>query len=226
MNLEEMAINAKNDESLKNYLIRDYQNFILSSASRTLKRRVTEEDDEFITAMLAFSEAIDSYDADRGRFISFASAVIHNRLIDGIRQDSKYTDIPFSALETENGNGDMREVEIPVSDDYGLKWEIDALTEELSKIGISFFDLARATPKSRKTKRCCRDAINLITGNSKLAASVISGHILPIKEITESAGISRKTVERHRKYIMAAIIVLTQDYPLLSEYFRSGEVQI
>ena len=41
---------------------------------------------------------------------------------------------------------------------------------------------------------------------------------LPIKSITENTGIPRKTVERHRRYIIAAAEILSGDYPCLSEY--------
>lgn len=81
MNLEERAAVAAKDKKLKNELIGEYRNFILSSASKTLKRAITDSDDEFMTAMIAFNEAIDSYDQSKGKFLSFASIIIRNRLI-------------------------------------------------------------------------------------------------------------------------------------------------
>lgn len=68
MNLEEIVAAAATDEKLKNKLIDEYRNFILSSASKTLKRAVTDSDDEFMTAMLGFNKAIDKYDESKGNF--------------------------------------------------------------------------------------------------------------------------------------------------------------
>ena len=42
----------------------------------------------------------------------------------------------------------------------------------------------------------------------------------PIKEISERAGVMRKILERHRKYIIAAAEILNGEYPLLAEYMN------
>lgn len=224
MKLEEMAVNAAQDEKLKNELISQYQNFILATASKVLKRSVTTSDDEFITAMMAFNEAIDSYDKTKGRFTSFAAMIIRNRIIDSLRRDSKHKDVPFSSLSNENDDGDIVEFEVSVHDSSDLKWEIEVLTKELTDFDISFFELTEVTPKSRKTKRLCFDAIRYVSDNVELVNIVMKKHTLPIKEITDNIKTNRKTIERHRKYIITAIIVITQDYPLIAEYLNVKEV--
>lgn len=224
MDLEARAVLAAQDEELKNELISEYQNFILSSASKVLKRGITVSDDEFMIAMLAFNEAIDSYDRSRGEFISFASMVIRSRIIDSLRRGSKHTAIPFSSLENENDDRAIIEFAAPQTENGDIKWEIEALTDELKLFDISFFELAGLTPKSRKTKRLCYDAIKYITDNSKLVDIILKKHILPIKEITDNIKSNRKTLERHRKYIITAVIVLTQDYPAIAGYFDMREV--
>jgi len=224
MNLEDRAVLAAQDEKEKNELIAEYQNFILSSASKVLKRSITDSDDEFMTAMLAFNEAIDSYDKSKGRFLSFASLIIRSRIIDSIRRETRHKAVLFSALSTENDEGDTAEYEVPVTENRDLKWEIEALTEELEKFDISFFELAEVTPKSRKTKKLCFDAVRYIADNKELVQTVMKKRILPIKEITDNIKSNRKTLERHRKYIITAIIVVTQDYPGIAEYFNIKEV--
>ncbi|MCD8180634.1 MAG: sigma-70 family RNA polymerase sigma factor [Firmicutes bacterium] len=224
MNLEDRVALAAKDEKLKNELIGEYQNFILSSASKALKRSVTVSDDEFITAMMAFNEAIDSYDSSKGRFVSFASVVIRNRIIDDLRRSSKHAAVPFSSLSSENDEGEIKEFDAAAADSGDLKWEIEALTAELDKFGISFFELAQVSPKSRKTKRLCFDAVRYISENPDLTDTVIRKHILPINEITAGLNTNRKTLERHRKYIITAVIAVTQDYPAIAEYFNIKEV--
>lgn len=220
MSLEERATAAAKNEKLKNEFIGEYRNFILSCASKTLKRAVTDSDDEFMTAMLGFNEAIDKYDESKGKFLAFASMIIRNRLIDELRRNSRNTAVTFSELETENG----MPFDIPSNDNHDIKWEIEALTAELAKFDISFFALVETAPKSRKTKRLCFDAIWYIINDGRLLESVIKKHILPVKEVSEGVPLNRKTLERHRKYIIASVVILTQDYPEISSYFNIKEV--
>ena len=215
MKLEERVAEATNDKKLKNDLIGEYQNFILAAASKVLKRSVTTSDDEYIIAMMAFGDAIDGYNE---------KTVIRNRIIDSIRREAKHNSVPFSALEKENSDGETIEFEIHTVDKSDLKWEIESLTEELSNFEISFFELAEVSPKSRKTKRLCFDAVNYIINNSELVDIIMNKHILPIKEITDNIKLNRKAIERHRKYIITAVIAITQDYPAIAEYFNMREV--
>ena len=224
MKLEERVAEATNDKKLKNDLIGEYQNFILAAASKVLKRSVTTSDDEYIIAMVAFGDAIDGYNENKGNFLSFAKTVIRNRIIDSIRREAKHNSVPFSALEKENSDGETIEFEIHTVDKSDLMWEIESLTEELSNFEISFFELAEVSPKSRKTKRLCFDAVNYIINNSELVDIIMNKHILPIKEITDNIKLNRKAIERHRKYIITAVIAITQDYPAIAEYFNMREV--
>lgn len=220
MNIEERAAAAAKDEKLKNEFIGEYRNFILSSASKALKRAINDSDDEFMTAMIAFNQAIDSYDPNKGKFLSFACMIIRNRLIDELRRNSRNTATTFSELENETG----MPFDVPSNDSFDIKWEIAALTVELAEFGISFFELAAVSPKSRKTKRLCFDAVRYIINNDKLLKMLMSKHILPIKEVSQGVPLNRKTLERHRKYIIAVIIIVTQDYPEISAYFNIKEV--
>ena len=220
MTLEERAALAAEDDALRNELISEYRNFILSQASKTLSRAVTDSDDEFMTAMIAFNEAISGYNPDKGRFLSYASMTIRSRLIDGIRRDNRHKAVPFSAMASEDDDGDVIEFEAPAREDRDLKWEIEALTSELLKHGISFTELTAVTPKSRKTKRQCFEAVQYIQGVPMILNTVVKDGVLPIKAITDNTKLNKKTLERHRKYIITAVIVLTQDYPGIAEYFN------
>ena len=220
MTLEERAVLAAEDDSLRNELISEYRNFILSQASKTLKRSVTQSDDEYMTAMIAFNEAIDSYNADKGRFLSFAAMTMRSRLIDDIRRENRHSAVPFSAMASEDDDGDVIEFEAPASENRDLRWEIEALTGDLKKLDISFMELPKVTPKSRKTKQQCFEAVRYIKTVPLICEAVTREGVLPIKAITDATGLNKKTLERHRKYIITAAIVLTQDYPGIAEYFN------
>ncbi|GHU99999.1 hypothetical protein FACS1894211_06430 [Clostridia bacterium] len=41
---------------------------------------------------------------------------------------------------------------------------------------------------------------------------------LPLKELCELTGVERKTLERHRQYILTVTLICTDDYPYLQEW--------
>ena len=44
--------------------------------------------------------------------------------------------------------------------------------------------------------------------------------MLPMKELEAVSGVSRKILDRHRRYIIAAAEILSGDYPILSAYLE------
>lgn len=223
MNLEERVLAAQKDKQLRNEIILEYQNFISSCAAKSVGRYITDQDDEWSVALIAFDEAITKYDRLKGTFIHFASINIKSRLIDHLRKENK-KDKPllFSSLteRDKEGNESDFDAEDLKSKPNDAKYEIEALTEELKAYQISFFDLPLVTPKSQKTKSACIDAIRYILRNTLLTDNIKTKGTLPIKELTEDLNIHRKVIERHRKYIIAVIVILTGDYGMIAEYFQ------
>jgi RNA polymerase sigma factor len=43
---------------------------------------------------------------------------------------------------------------------------------------------------------------------------------LPSAELYRLSGVSRKTLDRYRKYIIMAALVLSDDYPQIAEYLK------
>ena len=41
---------------------------------------------------------------------------------------------------------------------------------------------------------------------------------LPMKELSKNSGVDRKTLERHRKYLIAVALILMEDLPHMAEY--------
>ena len=46
---------------------------------------------------------------------------------------------------------------------------------------------------------------------------------LPLKEIEALVEVSRKTLERHRKYMIAVVLLLNSDFVYIKEYVK-GEI--
>lgn len=55
-------------------------------------------------------------------------------------------------------------------------------------------------------------------GNADILTKLRKTRKLPVREVCAASGISRKSVDRYRKYLIMAILILDGDYPHLSGY--------
>lgn len=231
----EQAAAAGKDPQEKNAFLENNRQHILSLARAVSKRHLTMDDDEWSAAFLAVSEAIDEYTAERGDFWPFAAVVIRSRLLDlGRKQARLQTEIPVQPAafdgevdEDESNLSAQAAVSIAaVKDvDLSLKEEIETVGEEFARCGFSFFDLAGCSPKSFLTKAECAKAVRAVFTPPPLTGEIRKSGMLPIREITKRTGQPRKLLDRHRKYLVAASLILSGDYPGLQEYFRYMKVE-
>ena len=98
--------------------------------------------------------------------------------------------------------------------------EIARLSATIRVYGISFTDLPDASPKHQKTKELCAVAVTYMIRHPEIVEDMRRTHLLPMKILQENCDIPRKTLERHRKYIMTATEVCLGDYPVITEYLR------
>ncbi len=210
--IDNMVVQVKDDETALEDFVKSQEGFIIKAASRTSKHYITRSDDEWSIALSAFVEAVEKYDLEKGSFMAFAELLIRRRLIDWFRINSRNNEV-IHVEDIENEPDTSRE-----SDE--IKLEIRALEEDLRLYGISFMDLADASPKAQKTRDACRKAINWIIENPLIINQMKESNQLPIKIIENNSGIPRKILERHRKYIIAVVEILAGDYPWLNEYVR------
>ncbi|MCR4611256.1 MAG: RNA polymerase sigma-I factor, partial [Lachnospiraceae bacterium] len=80
--LDQVALLAKQDDDQRQNFIQENEDLILRLASKACGSYVTKSDDYYSIALIAFNEAIDSYDEGKGKFTSFASLVIKRRILD------------------------------------------------------------------------------------------------------------------------------------------------
>lgn len=221
-----LAINAKNDENSIDILISQYENFILKCASAAARSYISKSDDEWSVALAAFTEAIKKYSPDKGSFLNFAELVIRRRIIDYIRSKSRYAPeilVKPSLFESEAEEEDysmQSEIakKVSSSDDNSLKMEIYLINEVFSEYGFSFMDLADCSPKAEKTKRSCAKVVAFMINNPILISEMKIKQQLPLNLIEKNTKVPRKLLERHRKYIVAAVEIMSGDYPHLAGY--------
>lgn len=205
-----MAVEALKDESELSAFIERHEFFILKTASKISRHYVTKSDDEWSVAMTAFSDAVEKYVYEKGSFIAFSEKIIHQRLVDHYRIRGRHSvEIPVDFIEEEA---------IIENNDTSLKLEIEAVSLVLMKYGFSFMDLVDCSPKAGKTKKTCAQATKYMVRNPILIDEMRSSKQLPLKIIEKNAGVPRKILERHRKYLIAAIEIISGDYPYLSDY--------
>ena len=88
---DEKAVAARTDESALNELVRENNSFILRCATKTCRRYITQSDDEYEVALVAFCEAVRAFDAGAGGFMGFAGLVIRRRLMDYFDKQSRHS---------------------------------------------------------------------------------------------------------------------------------------
>lgn len=235
--MDRAAIAAKDDAIALENLISDNQRFILVCAARTARRFVTRSDDEWSAALMAFHEAVKTYDEDKGSFKSFAALIIRRRVTDYMRGEMRHAaEIPVepytlsgevddeapSALQMEVRDQTTRmAVETEQVGTTPAADEIEAVQQILGKYGFSFFDLADCSPKAGKTKEQCALAVQTLLSDPEMVRRMQESCKLPILELSIRSGVQKKLLERHRKYLIAAVEILSGDYPILSGYLKS-----
>ena len=220
MLLEDRIIHASCDKAERGEIIIEYTGFILSCASKVLKKHITTDDDAFSIAIIAFDEAMVKFSAEKGSFLSFAAMVIKNRLTDHIRKESRHSSsLPFSSLSRDDGEGE--ELTFDAADhrhsltDASL--EMRFLNHELEAYKINLEDIYKSMPTYSTTRTTCMKIALHIAQNGELTRIVKSKKTLPIKRLMSELGVNEKILERYRKYIIAAVIILIGDYEHIKE---------
>lgn len=233
--LEQQALAAKTDERAFNELVESSKSWILRVASETTKRYVTDSDDEWSIALMAFSEAVQSYEIEKGSFRGLAAMVIRRRVVDYLRTEGRHADeLSVSPAAFEDGLDEDETGGVELQVQQRMAQEADAAPGEdaaslaraeiaeiqgiLQRYGFSFFDLADASPKAEKTKQSCGKAVRTMLATAVLMAQMRLKRLLPIKELSTASGVARKILERHRKYIIASSEILDGDFPILAGY--------
>lgn len=225
------AVEAFNDDFKLNEFIIKSQPFIMDCAYKGTGKYIDVKTDEWATALEAFNEAIKAYEYNKGSFASFAKLIIKRRLIDDLRKNNKYINEvsvdpgSFDINQNEDSDGVSARVtvfqkSIKENTSNSIKTEIEAINQRFFKYGFTFIDLSKCSPKAKKTRISCAKAVISILEN-QIALMEIKKHFrLPIALIEKKTKVPRKILERHRKYIIAAVEILSGDYPYLAEYLR------
>lgn len=218
------------DEAARNDLIQSYTPFILRTASQASRRYIDRgKDDEFSIALIAMNEAIDRFDGSKkASFLGFAETIIRRRLIDYYRsQRAQNRSVPWTEFDvTDDEDNVMNYVEVKTSvDAYGLleeqearRGDIGEYAEALREFGLTFTDLVDLSPKHADARQSAIDVAKIVASDELLRAYVQERKALPLKLLEDKVQVSRKTLERQRKYILAIVILLCGEFQHLQSY--------
>lgn len=227
--IEEAVVRIKNgDTHLKEGLINDYKPFILKVISSVTGKFVdTKNSDELSIGLMAFNEAIESFNTEKNAgFLSFAEMVIRRRIVDHMRKDYKNRKIyPFTYFQ-DSDHKDKNTIENKYMvvdantyfDNVELKEEIDLFKTRLKGFGISLSDLVGNVPKHTDSKKLAISIARVLSENKTLSESLTKKKTIPMSGLLKIVKVNRKTIERNRKFIIAVFLIINSKLEVLQEY--------
>jgi RNA polymerase sigma factor len=95
--------------------------------------------------------------------------------------------------------------------------EIERFQKTLMEYGLSLRDLVNASPKHKDARMNLLKVARTLAGDSDLLALLVEKKRLPLNELSLATGVSRKTLERGRRYILAASLIMgfPDEFPYL-----------
>ncbi len=221
------------DQQVRNELLAQYKPYILKTASKMCKRFLDDKrDDEYSVALVAFNEAIDTFDCTRqGSFLLFVEKIIRNKLVDYFRREKKHLrNIPISSLlNRDQDDEDWQNPSIikEAMDRFELeqlhearRLEMAEFQEVLTDYNISFHDLAQRAPRHDDSRRTLIELAQILARDDHTIRFILNNKKLPLNEIENISKVSRKTIERHRKYLIVLILLLEGSYPYIKSFLN------
>lgn len=217
--LDEIVLEAKNNEKIMNKLIQLHEDFISKSASFVLCDYISKYDEEWTMALTAFVEAIKNYSITKGNFLNYAEIIIRQYLNNFNKHTTRYTSYE-KLFDIEYFN------EINISEslntyvDNSLRLEAILLNDILSSYNFSLLDVVGKVPKSKKDIANFKIVVKYILSNDILLYNLKVKKILPIEVIKNNTSVKKKTLEKYKLYIITTIEILSGNYEYLQGFIN------
>ncbi len=209
--LEDRVAKAKDDIDEANKLIFEFRPFIAGVVQKRVGRFVEYgTDEELSIGLMAFKEAIDSYDREKSKFLSFAKLVISARLIDYYRKSRKGNALTSGVSKMDDGDMELGSIDQYKIDNENERriLEIMEYRSMLKEWGIDLEKLAEISPRKDALREQYKMVAKLITRNKNILKIFLKSKRLPIKEIRNIISIHPKKLERGRIYIIAMVLAI------------------
>lgn len=220
------------DKEVINDLLLAHTQFLKKTASFICKKAIDEQDEEFGIALNGCHEAIKAYNlTENTSFQTFAHLIIKRRLIDFIRKETARNKKELLFDNSENESEDdhylFKQQALATYTDEQLtrarRDELVSYNKLLSEFNLSFDELTKAAPKHADARKTAFQTAQIIADSEELYGLLLKNKKLPLKEIEALVEVSRKTLERQRKYIIAVVLLLNGDFVYIKDYVK-GEI--
>lgn len=222
--VEETVLCLQTGEGDKNAFIAQYQPFVRKIVSSVCKRYITEQDDAYSIGLFAFHQAIEKYSNRKGKsFLAFAGLLIKRDVIDYIRKEMRQN---LVFLKEDQQEENLIDMQVSLSEylkeleNENRKQEIFHFQKVLEEFRISFTDLVNVSPKHCDTREHLIEIAQIVVQDEQMLQELFQKKRLPLKQLENRVSVSRKTLERHRKYIIAMCIISSGDYTYIKEYIK------
>jgi RNA polymerase sigma factor len=218
----------RGNSRLRNDFIENYKPFIKKIVME-IKGDITfnsvESTDEFSIALIAFNESIEKYKKERNvNFLTFVVIVIKSRIYNYLKSNNrlkKYNDgkdIFIDDLNIEKNN--ILSQKIISESEENITSELKDFENELKRFKITIDDLIEDSPKHKDSRELCIKIVNKIIDESNLLNLILYKYKFPKNKIIKLAGVNRKTIERNRKFIIAAVFIIGNGFESLKNFIN------
>jgi len=219
-----LAAARSGDPAARDELIKSHLDFIARVSSQTCKKYLHwGNDDELSIAQVAFNEAIDKFKPGRGAsFHSYARKVIHSRLVDYIRKESRHSHLSLTPVNP--GDEELNRHDVSASTELYLESQQQALlaavvedyVNALKQYSVTLDELVKISPKHRDSKETLQQVALCLASEPELMEYLKRHKLLPIKKLEQLTGVKRRVLEKGRKYTIALALIISEDrfYPL------------
>lgn len=229
--LEERVIKAQQSKREMDCLIADYLPFIKKLVG-SMTGFCLEYEDRLSIGMIVFASCVAQYQKGRGGFLAFVKVSIRNRILDEERKEKKNHGI-YSLEEGMQGETVWDAGETFSIQYYDKKQEQERLCEEIESFseiiapyGITIADLVQNSPKQKRARITCNHAAELIIKDVEQRELLFRNQRISKTKLALQLKISPKTIEKHRKYIIALVLLKTGSYPGIRSFLpQGGEVK-
>ncbi|WP_227935128.1 RNA polymerase sigma-I factor [Alkalihalobacillus deserti] len=228
VDLQDIKQIKSGDEVARERVIQHYKPYMINVAGHVTRKFVSWSDEESSIALLAFNKALDTFDETAGRqFLNYVYLLIKRDLVDFYRKEKKETHLSLHSTNEDTEIIFEQESEQSL-EQYEKQVQTTELVEEileldavLNQYQISFEELEQYSPKHKDTRITLFDLAALVAADLECVELLYRKKKLPISAMVKKYSLKKKTLERHRKYLITLIILtLNPQWEQLSQFVK------
>ena len=217
------------DITVREELLGSCKPFIIRFAGKICRRVLTwGQDDELSISLIAMNEAIDRYEENYlVPFFAYARMVIKGRLTDYFRQENRYT---RANLLHRSEVGRQSTLEAALAWEQYLnketsmerRSELEQYERKLKQYKITLENLLKCSPRHSDSRALLLKTAKTLACREELMQYLQKNKRLPISSLIKLTGINHKTLERGRRYIIAAALIFyhSEEFIYLNWFLR------